>query len=118
MTKRRILYILHNHPTVAPGGAEQYSLELYESMRSNPDFEPLLLARGGPPSLNVPLHEGTALVNGDSNQYFLISSLDEYNSFFGSATHKRRYQNDLQKFPYGELIQPNANCSGPRHLRT
>jgi RHS repeat-associated protein len=23
-----------------------------------------------------------------------------------------------QAFPYGELIQPNANCSGPRHLRT
>ena len=47
MSKRRVLYVLHNHPTVHPGGAEAYALELYEAMRSSEQFEPLLVARIG-----------------------------------------------------------------------
>src|SRR6478672_8801724 len=43
----RVLYIVHNHPALHPGGAEAYALELYEAMRDRPDVEPVLLARIG-----------------------------------------------------------------------
>ncbi len=41
----RVLYVCHNHPTLHPGGAEAYALELYRAMRERPDVEPVLLAR-------------------------------------------------------------------------
>ena len=31
MQKTKVLYVLHNHPALFPGGAEAYALELYES---------------------------------------------------------------------------------------
>ena len=47
MSTRRILYIVHNHPSVHPGGAEAYSLELYEALRGSESWDPLLVARIG-----------------------------------------------------------------------
>lgn len=49
MAKRKVLYVVHNHPIVRPGGAEGYALELYEAMRDASTFEPIFLAKGGPP---------------------------------------------------------------------
>ena len=43
----KVLYVVHNHPTLHPGGAEAYALELYEAMRETPEVEPVLLARIG-----------------------------------------------------------------------
>ena len=43
----RVLYVSHNHPTLHPGGAEAYALELYEAMRERPEVDPVLLARIG-----------------------------------------------------------------------
>jgi len=39
-----VLYVVHNHPAVMPGGAETYALELYEAMRDSGRYDPLLLA--------------------------------------------------------------------------
>jgi glycosyltransferase involved in cell wall biosynthesis len=74
MGKKTVLYIVHNHPSVRPGGAETYALELYQAMHGSDEFTPLLLAKGGPPVSPVgQTHGGTpfAHVNGDPNQYFL-----------------------------------------------
>ena len=51
MAKTRVLYVLHNHPTLFPGGAEQYALELFEALRGSDEIEPLLLARIGRTSM-------------------------------------------------------------------
>ena len=47
MRPLRVLFVAHNHPTLHPGGAEAYALELYEAMRELPQVEPVMLARIG-----------------------------------------------------------------------
>ena len=76
VTRPKVLYVLHNHPAVRPGGAEAYGLELYEGMRKYGDFEPIILARTGTPmSTFERSHEGTpfAAVNRDPAQYFVYT---------------------------------------------
>src|SRR5437762_11124486 len=46
--KKRVLYVLHNHPSLAPGGAETYAMDVYRALRRSEEFEPLLLARADP----------------------------------------------------------------------
>ena len=36
--KTKVLYVLHNHPTLHPGGAEAYALELYEALRESEEI--------------------------------------------------------------------------------
>ena len=76
MAKLKVLYIVHGHPTIRPGGAETYSLELYEAMRASADFcNHLQLARSGPPvSISWQPHEGTLItkVGPDPHQYSSI----------------------------------------------
>jgi glycosyltransferase involved in cell wall biosynthesis len=85
MAKKTVLYVVHNHPTVRPGGAEAYALELYEAMQESSEFEPLLLARTGPPVSATPqVHGGTPFqhVNSDPNQYFFYTN-GEFDWFHG-----------------------------------
>lgn len=49
MSRKKVLYVVHTHPAIRPGGAESYALQLYEGMRSSEEFEPIVLARSGPP---------------------------------------------------------------------
>ena len=101
MTKRKVLFIAHNHPSVRPGGAESYALELYEAMKASPGFEPILLAKGGPPISNTRKpHEGTLLgaVNGDPNQYFLYTEGFDFDWFHGTARVKDLYVKFFREF--------------------
>jgi glycosyltransferase involved in cell wall biosynthesis len=83
---------VHNHPTVRPGGAETYAYELYEAMRSSDEFEPLFLARTGPPVSAIPrYHEGTLLTsvtNRDPNQYFFYTDVTNYDWMNGKSPTK------------------------------
>ena len=91
MPKKKILYICHNHPHIRPGGAENYALDLYEAMRGSDEFEPLFLARSGPPvSRSACPHPGTliAAVNDDPNQYFFYSELAEFDWINGVCNNK------------------------------
>jgi glycosyltransferase involved in cell wall biosynthesis len=89
MTKPRVLYVVQNHPHVQPGGAEGYALDLYEAMQQADDFEPLFLARTGPPFSSVErTNTGTpfASVNDDPNQYFFYTNFTDptqYDLLFG-----------------------------------
>jgi glycosyltransferase involved in cell wall biosynthesis len=90
-SKPRILYVSHNHPTIRPGGAEAYAYELYRAVRDGDEFEPLFLARTGPPvSSTTRYHEGTLLtgVNDDPNQYFFYTDTLQYDWLNGTPRGK------------------------------
>src|ERR671917_900468 len=94
MSKRKVLYVSHNHPAVRPGGAEAYALELYEAMRASDEFEPFFVARSGPPvSTASRPHEGTLFttVNEDSNQYFFYTDFYSYDWLYGTSPNKEVY---------------------------
>src|SRR4051812_2475245 len=91
MPRTKVLYVIHGHPTIRPGGAEGYALELYEAMRdSSAEVEPVLLARNGPPHSTSIGHEGTltALVGNDPNQLLFETDATDYDWFFGTSPNK------------------------------
>jgi glycosyltransferase involved in cell wall biosynthesis len=99
--KPKILYVSHNHPTIRPGGAEAYAYELYRAVRDDGEFEPLFLARTGPPvSISSRYHEGTLLtgVNDDPNQYFFYTDTLEYDWLNGTARGKAALIKYLREF--------------------
>ncbi len=96
-----VLYISHNHPSVRPGGAEAYALELYEAMREADAFTPVLLAKGGPPVGKVGrLHPGTCFepVGIDPNQYFFHTDTYEFDWLRGTITGKDFYTKHFRDF--------------------
>lgn len=100
MTKK-VLYVLHNHPSVMPGGAETYALELYRAMRDSGSCDTILLARTGPPvSRTGRVHEGTLLepVGEDPGQYFIHTDIEEYDWFFSTSTNKSVYTRFYRDF--------------------
>ncbi len=91
MSRKKVLYIIHGHPANRPGGAEGYALELYEAMRdSSEEFEPVLLARNGPPHSPTLGYEGAlrSHVGGDPNQLLFDTDATNYDWFFGTAPNK------------------------------
>jgi glycosyltransferase involved in cell wall biosynthesis len=96
------LYVSHNHPSVRPGGAEAYALELYEAMRTSDEFEPIFLAKGGPPmSTSSEVHEGTVLSpvrEDDANQYFFYTDASDFDWFYGTLRNKDVVTKDFHEF--------------------
>src|SRR5918999_217024 len=101
MPKRKVLYVCHNHPSVRPGGAEAYALELYEAMRASDEFEPIFVARSGPPVSTVSRpHEGTLFttINEDPNQYLFYTDVSDFNWLFMTSPHKDVYVKYFREF--------------------
>jgi glycosyltransferase involved in cell wall biosynthesis len=101
MSPLRVLYVAHNHPTLHPGGAEAYALELYESMREAPGVEPVLLARiGSNVARQRVAHPGTPFssVNGDPNQYFVFTETEHFDFFTLTSRDKSLYSQHLTNF--------------------
>src|SRR4051794_40201836 len=99
--KRKVLYVLHNHPSVRPGGAEAYAFELYRAMRSSGEFDPLLLARIGPtPVFRPPQHPGAPLsaLPEDPNQYFVYTETETFDFFMRTYREKSLYTDYLAEF--------------------
>jgi glycosyltransferase involved in cell wall biosynthesis len=74
-----------------PGGAEAYAFELYQAMRASDEFEPIFLAKAGPPmSKTVQPHRDTpfAAVGDDPNQYFLYTDFAEFDRVFGVSRRR------------------------------
>ncbi len=104
-----MLYVVHAHPSVLAGGAENYAHQLYEQMREDPEFEPVLLARTGPPSYKQGRpHLGTPLipVEGDPNQYLLYTDAAGYDYFNGTMKAKSLYTEHFRAFL--EAYQPDV----------
>ena len=82
-----VLYVCHNHPSVRPGGGEQYALELHRAMAAREDVTSVFLAKGGPPLSPVgQLHLGTYVspVGRRDDEYFLFTDGYEYDWFYGT----------------------------------
>ncbi|HSC21011.1 MAG TPA: hypothetical protein VLC07_04725, partial [Solirubrobacterales bacterium] len=101
MSDLRVLYVAHNHPTLHPGGAEAYALELYEAMRDQPEVEPVLMARiGSNVARRRVAHPGTPFssVNGDPNQHFVFTETDHFDFFTLTSRDKSLYSRHLTDF--------------------
>jgi glycosyltransferase involved in cell wall biosynthesis len=99
--KLKVLLVSHNHPMIRPGGAERYAFELYEAMRDSDDFEPIFLARSGPPdSATDRYHDGTflAAAGDDPNQYLLYTDPSDYDWFYGRSRSKEALVTSLKDF--------------------
>jgi glycosyltransferase involved in cell wall biosynthesis len=97
----KVLYVSHNHPTLHPGGAEAYALELYEAMRDEPGVEALLLARiGSNVARRRVAHPGTPFssVNDDPNQYFVFTETEHFDFFNLTSRDKSLYSRHLTDF--------------------
>jgi glycosyltransferase involved in cell wall biosynthesis len=97
----RVLYVVHNHPTLHPGGAEAYALELYEAMREASQVEPILLARiGSNVARRRVAHPGTPFssVNGDPNQHFVFTETEHFDFFTLTSRDKALYTRHLTDF--------------------
>jgi glycosyltransferase involved in cell wall biosynthesis len=71
-----VLFICHNHPSVRPGGAEAYALELHRHLRESGEVEPVFLAKGGPPLARAGrVHLGTCVAPVDDrpDEYFFYT---------------------------------------------
>jgi glycosyltransferase involved in cell wall biosynthesis len=98
--KKRVLFICHNHPSVRPGGAENYAYELFESFESSDRYQPVFLAKGGRPlGFSDRPHEGTVIapVGTRPNDYFFFTDGYQYDWFNGSITDKDFYTDHLRK---------------------
>src|SRR5262249_15901046 len=96
MKKQRVLYVTSNHFEVRPGGLESYTQELYEAMRASDDFEPILIARAGPPFTDDTCFHGWspfALAGEDPNQYLFYTNTfaphSQYDPLFGRWANKQ-----------------------------
>lgn len=96
-----VLYICHNHPSVRPGGAENYALELCRSFEDSPAFDAVFLAKGGPPvGFSSRQHEGTLIapVGDRPDEYFVYTDGYTYDWLNGTVTDKDFYTHHLAKF--------------------
>jgi glycosyltransferase involved in cell wall biosynthesis len=109
MAKKRVLYIVHNHPHVAPGGAEQYALELYEGMKRSKEFEPLLVARTGEPFTKQLNHPGTLFssITRDPNQYLFYTSVYDHDYFLG-VPNKSKEQHTVHFRSFLRTFRPEV----------
>jgi glycosyltransferase involved in cell wall biosynthesis len=89
MARHRVLLVVHNHPALLVGGVEMYVKGLYDALSASGDFEPILLARAGPPFTRTEApHDDTplALVNEDPNQYLIYTSFNDFEQLYGRLT--------------------------------
>ena len=101
---KRVLYFVHGHPALRAGGAEQASLELYEAVRDEGEFEPFLAARTDDLAFARP---GTVFgaVNDDPNQLLFLSRSTGNDYFLHTRADKEFYTTHLRRLL--ETIRPS-----------
>jgi glycosyltransferase involved in cell wall biosynthesis len=100
MSRKRILYVLHNHPALARGGSEAYTMQLYEALRDSPEFEPMIIARGTRGTTAPGAHGDGALtqIGNDPNQALLLVEDDQYDKLFLRTSDKAVVTQDLENY--------------------
>jgi glycosyltransferase involved in cell wall biosynthesis len=99
--KSKVLYVLHNHPALRPGGSETYAAELYEAMRASGEFEPLLVARAGSDErMQRPVHPGApfSMLDRDPNQFLVLIEDRWLDLFYMTANDKTLYTRYFANF--------------------
>jgi glycosyltransferase involved in cell wall biosynthesis len=89
VVKRRVLYVLHNHPALSPGGAETYAMNVYRAFLHSDEFEPLLLARADPETYGGTSEQSSlqtgmrfAAFGDDPGQLLALVPEERYDKFF------------------------------------
>ncbi len=96
MKRRKVLYVLHNHPRARPGGAELYALELYSAMRESATFEPFLLARA---ETRAPRMTALApATTDDPRQYLIYTDSRHFDHLRGTSSRESFYTRDVRRF--------------------
>ena len=101
MAKTKVLYVLHNHPAIQPGGAEQYALELHRALRASGDIEPILVARTGPsPARDDTTHPGSpfTLVEDQPDEYLVYTEWDGFDFFHLTSRDKALFSTYFANF--------------------
>lgn len=96
-----VLYICHNHPSVRPGGAENYAHELFLALDATEGYDAVFLAKGGPPvGYSGRQHAGTLIapVGSEPNDYFIYTDGYTFDWVNGTITDKDFYTHHLAKF--------------------
>jgi glycosyltransferase involved in cell wall biosynthesis len=110
MAKRKVLFIVHNHPKTRPGGAEAYAYETYLAMRESDEFEPYFVAKAGPPLEPIGrVHSGTPFAPADAadpNQYFVYTDGYRFDWLMGTTTDKELFTKHFRGFL--KAIQPDV----------
>jgi glycosyltransferase involved in cell wall biosynthesis len=107
-SRRKVLFVCHNHPSVRPGGAENYAYEVFEHFRSSPRYEPVFLAKGGKPLGRADRSHDTyiAPVSKDPDDYFFYTTGYEFDWLHGSITDKDYYTVHFRKML--EALRPDV----------
>jgi glycosyltransferase involved in cell wall biosynthesis len=90
-SRRRVLFVCHNHWALLAGGVESYVAGVYDTLRASPEFEPFVLARAGQPySRTNAQHPDAplAMVGQDPNQYLLYTDYSKFDYEFGRLSEK------------------------------
>jgi glycosyltransferase involved in cell wall biosynthesis len=109
MSRKTVLYICHNHPSVRPGGAENYAYELFSSFDECDAYDSVFLAKGGPPvGYSGRQHEGTLIapVGVRPDDYFIYTDGYAFDWLNGSVTDKDFYSHHLANFLLA--VQPDV----------
>ena len=110
MHRRRVLQICHNHPQVRAGGAEVYARELHRGLRRDHSWEPIFLARSGPPqSGEGPPHPNAPLspVEGSDDEYLIYPEAYDFDWLFGTMRQRKGlYTKHLRRFLL--TVQPDV----------
>jgi glycosyltransferase involved in cell wall biosynthesis len=101
MSRKKVLFVLHNHPSLGPGGAEAYALNLFRALRESGDYEPLVVARASPDNPRaVGAHwDASFTAIGDSTDEFLVFVREhQYEKLFMRSLAKRLLARDWADF--------------------
>jgi glycosyltransferase involved in cell wall biosynthesis len=96
---RKILYVCHNHPKNRPGGAEIYAYELFQAIRESDEFDPIFVAKVGPPmSIDTARGDTRFRLAAEPDEYFFHTRREEFDPVLGTARRKRLYTEDWRSF--------------------
>ena len=101
MTKTKVLYVLHNHPAIFPGGAEMHSLELFEALAASDVVDPILVARADlHEARERGLYTGATFktLEGDPRQYFMFTEFAAFDPVLGTSKAKWLFTQDFPDF--------------------
>ncbi len=97
-----VLFVCHGHPKVRAGGAETYAYELHAALRKREDWNPIFLAKSGPPlSRSGRPHDGTyfSSVEGADDEYFMYADGYDFDWLYGTMRQdKQLYTQHLRRF--------------------
>ncbi len=97
----KVLLVCHNHPDLRPGGAEGYAMALYQAMRAQGDFEPLLIGRAEREQM-APRRDSESgrftAANDDPNQFLFYTNTADWDWLYGRSNDRAALARSYREF--------------------